>query len=229
MTTSRLALLLAVILAGMSTVFLLPKHLAFQPVGVNLRLPEYAGEWIGAPMDVTEEEKIVLGKETEFSRMRYSNGRGDELVASIVLAGQDMNTSIHRPERCLPAQGWTIADKHAAVIPIPPRGVIHATRLHALRAVGMEGDKPLTLYNLNYYWFVGHTDVTDSHMERTLIDIKDRLLRGYNQRWAYLTISGDITKDYKRFGRDEAEVDELIRGFIAKLAPQVLKETVVAQ
>jgi hypothetical protein len=63
-------------------------------------------------------------------------------------------------------------------------------------------------------------------MERTIIDIKDRVLRGYNQRWAYITVAGTITKDLKRFGRSEEETDALIREFIKQLAPTIHRETV---
>ena len=226
MTTSRLAILLAVLLGGMSTVFLLPKQLSYQPVGIDLALPEYIGEWLGTDLEISDRERQVLGAETEFARKSYTNGRGDELQVSIVLGGQDMNTSIHRPERCLPAQGWTVTNKSLASVVLPGEGSLNATRLHNLRNITGPDDKPLPIYSLNYYWFTGHSDVTGSHFERTLIDVKDRVLRGYNQRWAYITVAGTITKDLKRFGRSEKEVDALIRDFIKQLAPKIHKETV---
>ena len=110
MTTSRLALLLAVLLGGLSSIFLLPRQLGFQPVGIELELPKMVGGWYGRDVTVSEKERIVLGEGTEFARKSYRNGRGYEIVASIVLSGQDMNTSIHRPERCLPSQGFTVID-----------------------------------------------------------------------------------------------------------------------
>ena len=44
--------------------------------------------------------------------------------------------------------------------------------------------KTVSIYNLNYYWFVGYHHLTASHLERTVLDIQDRILKGYNQRWA---------------------------------------------
>lgn len=173
MITNRLAILFAVLLAGMSVVFLLPKQLFYQPIGVTLELPEFIGEWWGKPLDVTDKERAVLGEETEFARRSYSNGRGDEIHVSIVLSGQDMNTSIHRPERCLPAQGWTVTNNASRPLTLPDYGTIAATRLNNLRNVAGPDEQPVPLRNLNYYWFVGHTDVTGSHFERTLIDIKE--------------------------------------------------------
>jgi EpsI family protein len=226
MTTKRLAVLLALLLGGMSTVFLLPKHLLSQPVGIELQLPESIGEWWGQKLAVSQLEIDVLGPETEFSRKSYSNGRGDEIQVSIVLGGHDMNTSIHRPERCLPAQGWTITDKRSRIIAAPGYGSLPATRLSNFQTSLGANEKPIQHHNLYYYWFVGHTDVTGSHFERTFIDIKDRLFKGYNQRWAYITVSAVITKDRSRFGRDERETDALIESFISQLVPKIHKESV---
>jgi EpsI family protein len=227
MITSRLAILLAVLLGGLSTIFLLPRqHTSQQPVGVHLQLPEYIGEWYGSDLQVTERERQVLGPETEFARKAYSNGRGDEIHLSVVLGGQDMNTSIHRPERCLPAQGWTVTDSKALRVAVPKYGGVPVTRLQNLRNLPGADEKPIPLYNLNYYWFAGHRDLTGSHLERTFIDIRDRVLRGYNQRWAYITVSGTITQGLKRFGRSEKEVDALIQDFIRQVAPRLHAETI---
>jgi EpsI family protein len=226
MTTNRLFILLAVMLGGMSTVFLLPKQLASQPLGIEMQLPQYLGGWLGTDLQISERERQVLGPETEFARKAYRNVQGDELHVSIVLGGQDMNTSIHRPERCLPAQGWTITNKSTAAVVLPGKGSLHTTRLHNLRNLTGADNKPLPIYNLNFYWFAGHNDVTGSHLQRTVIDIKDRVLRGYNQRWAYITVAATITKDLTINGRSEEETDELIRNFIKLLAPKIHKETV---
>ncbi|MES2571181.1 MAG: exosortase C-terminal domain/associated protein EpsI [Verrucomicrobiota bacterium] len=227
MTTKRLAILLMLILGGMSAVFLLPKHLLSQPVGIELALPSSIGEWWGQKLEVTQREIETLGPETEFSRKAYSNGRGDEIQVSIVLGGHDMNTSIHRPERCLPAQGWTVSDKKARTLALADHGSVSVTRLYNMQTTSAEaGEKAAQRYNLYYYWFVGHTDVTGSHFERTLIDLKDRLLKGYNQRWAYITVSAVITKGRTRFGRDERQTDVLIEEFIRQLVPKLHKESV---
>ena len=219
MTTSRLAVLLAVLLA-MSAVFLLPKQFQEQPVGVKLALPETLGEWTGTDASITDREISILGKETEFARKNYTNGRGDELQATIVLAGHDMDTSIHRPERCLVAQGWSLAESPVVKIDVPGRGVLDTTRLKVVKMVQPEGGKPFPYTNLNYYWFTGCTDTTASHLTRTRTDITDRLLHGYNQRWAYFTVTATITKDMKRNGRTAEETDAFIQDFIQRMVPE---------
>jgi len=220
MITKRLLVLLTVLLAGLSCIYLLPKHSGSQPVGIVLELPDYIGQWYGVSTAVTQKEKDVLGRETEFCRKLYSNGLGDQIYVSIVLGGQDMNTSIHRPERCLPAQGFTIVDSRIETIPLSPQP-LSVTRLHDVRPIGKPGEQSLSEYSLNYYWFVGCTETTPSHTSRNLIDIRDRLLQGYNQRWAYVTVMSPITKSLTKFGRSEKETDNLIKGFIQQLLPLI--------
>ena len=171
---------------------------------------------------MTQFERDVLGPDTQFVRKLYRNFSGDEIFVSIVLSGPDMNTSIHRPERCLPAQGWTVAETRAVTLPTAA-GNLRMTRLHNMRSVRTEGGRSVSIYDLTYYWFVGHSDETPSHFERTWIDIRDRLLKGRNQQWAYVTVAGMITKDLQMFGRTEKETDELIQAFVSQLAPKLQK------
>lgn len=221
MTTKRLLILFAVLLAGMSLIFLLPKIPNSQPVGIELTLPPLIGDWYGQDQEVTDRERGVLGPETEFCRKIYRNGQGDEILVSIVLGGQDMNTSIHRPERCLPAQGWTIVDSSRVAIPLddPEHDVLRVTRLHNMRPVQDKEGHKFNLFNLSYYWFVGCSDTTASHFTRTYFDLRDRLLRGYNQRWAYVTVAVMLNK---KIHPDE-ESDLQIKSFIKQLVPKVHK------
>lgn len=224
MTTNRLAILLAVLLGGLSTVLFLPKQLSYQPVGIELQLPEFNGEWYGQEVKVSEREIAILGADTEFARKNYTNGRGDEIQVSIVLSGQDMNNSIHRPERCLPAQGWTISDKHTVVVPVEGLGTVPTTCLNNVRNITRE-DKPIAIHNVSYYWFAGHTDLTHSHYERAVLDIRDRIIHGYNQRWAYITVSAVVTENLQKFGRTEEQTSRMIEDFIKRLVPTLHKDT----
>lgn len=221
MTINRLLVLQGFLLAGLGAVFLIPNVPAEQPVGITLELPSFIGEWYGVDQSVTEKEREILGEGTEFARKAYTNGLGDELFVSIVLSGEDMNTSIHRPERCLPAQGWTVSDSTSLEIPIGGQHRLPVTRLHNWRQVETAEGDSLRIFNLNYYWFVGHRDVTASHFKRTLIDVQNRLMQGQNQRWAYITVAAVISKDFNRFGRDETQTDAVVQEFVKQLVPAV--------
>jgi len=228
MTTSRLAILLAVLLAGLGSIFLLPQQLGFQPVGVEADLPKMVGGWYGQDLAVSDKEKSVLGQDkgTSIARKSYHNGVGYEIVASVVLSGEDMSRSIHRPERCMPAQGYTVIDKSSVPVVLPDRGMIRVTRLQNVRNTPAEDGTTNSIYNVTYYWFVGHTDTTDSHIVRTWLDMKDRLVHGYNQRWAYITVAAQIPPGVENDPKTQKVIDGWMKDFIKQLVPKIQKDSV---
>lgn len=226
MTTSRLFIVFAILLGGLSSVFFLPKQLGFMPEGVNLAIPEYLGEWWGQNMKIQDKERAVLGMDTDFARKEYANARGDRILVSVVLSGQDMMTSIHRPERCLRAQGWDFQPGEIRTIDIPNHGKLPVMRLKNRKFEKGANGESIQIENICYYWFAGSKDVTASHLDRVKIDSIDRIKGGYVQRWAMTMIAADITGNRLKFGRNEKETDELLVQFIAKLAPQLHKDAI---
>ena len=81
----------------------------------------------------------------------------------------------------------------------------------------------LPLNNLDYYWFIGYRDMTASHLTRTGIDLRDRILGGFNQRWAYVTVAANVTEGLAQNGRSEQQTAEMIEKFIQDLAPRLEK------
>lgn len=229
MTPKRLLILLFVMVAGFSAIFVLPTTAQMRPAGIKLALPQFIGKWYGVDQEITTRELEMLAADTQFARKLYTDGAGNSIFVSIVLSGADLDNSIHRPERCLPAQGWTIADSDKLRIPLVSGQKLEVTRLHDVRQVALRNGTTASIYNLNYYWFVGYRHLTASHLERTLFDIRDRIFRGYNQRWAYVTVAADITKGLVLFGRSEAETDQMIQDFIRQVYPMISKPTMVAK
>jgi EpsI family protein len=227
MTISRLLILQAVLVLGLGSIAFVPRETKIQECRVRMDLPPLLGGWAGRPGIVSDGERGGLAPDTQFSRMIYEDGLGDQVLVSIVLSGHDLDNSIHRPERCLPAQGWTIVDSKSLNLPVPeaPGGVLPVTRLHNMQERGTTKGRAVTIYNLDYYWFVGYSDITASHFEREYIDMKDRLFHGYNQRWAFVTVAATITKNLAPGGRDEAQTDAMIQQLIAKVYPQIVKDT----
>jgi EpsI family protein len=209
----------------LSAVFLLPRQLGYQPVGVIPELPDAVGEWWGQDIGVTQHEVDVLGTETTFSRKRYENGRGDQLVGTIVLSGQDMMQNIHRPERCLEAQGWAVKAAAPRNLKAGTFGPLETTRLHISKRIPING-QTVTVEGVCYYFFVGYTRETGSHFERMLIDSIDRVTKGYDQRWGMVMVYSEITKPFVRFGRDEVQTDEFLQHYIERMAPKIIKESV---
>lgn len=225
MTVKRLVILELLLIAGLASAYLVPIQSRVQPVGVSMELPDSIGIWTGVPQQITKLELEQLAADTTFARRLYTNAFGDQVLVSIVLAGEDPDNSIHRPERCLPAQGWTISDSKTVTINDPhlPGGEVKVTRLHNQQKFQDDKGTLRTVHNLNYYWFVGYKDVTPSHIERALMDIRDRVMKGYNQRWAYVTVASNVTEGLVKFGRSEAASDEMIQSIIKELFPRIMQ------
>lgn len=214
----RLFTALGVTLVGLGAVAILPHRPAGQP-GIRLELPANVGNWEGKDAEVSQKEREVLGSDVEFARKVYTNTFGDQIYVSIVLAGFDPTTGIHRPERCLPAQGWTITRSARSSVNVANSPGLDTTQLFAARQVSLQNGEKIVQRSFNYYWFVGAREVTGNHLRRTFIDMKDRVLRGESQRWAYVTVAANVTKDYYKFGRTEEETRKMIEEFIPRVVP----------
>jgi EpsI family protein len=230
MTISRLLILQGLLACGLGSIFFIPSETKIEPCRVVMELPENLGVWSGKPGIVTDKEHEMLASDTQFCRKIYDDGFGDEVLVSIVLSGNDLDHSIHRPERCLPAQGWTVEDSTSLNLPVAgaPGGMLPVTRLRDMRQEKL-GGRVVNIYNLNYYWFIGYSDITASHFRREYLDLKDRLLHGYNQRWAYVTVAATITKGLMPFGKDEEETDKMVQKIITQVYPHIVADPATGQ
>ena len=59
----------------------------------------------------------TLPKDTSYAQRLYMDTNGFWVNANIILMGMD-RTSIHKPDFCLPGQGWNIDKKETVSIPI---------------------------------------------------------------------------------------------------------------
>ena len=221
MITRRLATVAIVLLVGFSTIFILPKSSKSSPAGIAMQLPNYIGDWIGSDAEITQREREVLAKDTQFARKTYTNLAGDSIYVSIVMSGDDMTNSIHRPERCLPAQGWNLQASETRAVTLEGGKQLELTRLRNGRSIERRDKTRGTLQNLTYYTFIGSDEMTPSHLTRTGIDLRDRILHGYNQRWAYVTVAAVVTKGWIAPERTEEEMTGIIEDFVRQLGPEL--------
>ena len=129
MITRRLLSVQIVLLAGFVSIFALPHSSKSTPAGIAITLPDFVGAWFGEDAAITEREREVLAKDTQFARKTYTGPRGEKIFVSIILSGDDMTSSIHRPERCLVAQGWSVQDSERRVVQIADGKTLEMTRL----------------------------------------------------------------------------------------------------
>ncbi len=217
---------------GLSLVYFLPQVGAVANSAVNMELPVASGSWIFEKLPASEAEIETLGKDTQFSKATARSARPgeydaegysipDQIHLSIVLSGYDLNNSIHRPERCMPAQGHNITSTSDVTLKLSNEREFQAKRLLSVQRIqrGEDKTKVMEFNCITYYFFVGHDHVTNDHFKRTFIDMKDRLVRGLDQRWAYTSVSmwyGDVPMI--RSGIPMEEADQKLRDFVAGFA-----------
>lgn len=218
------ALILPLVLGGgLGATYLLPKVGDVAPSAVNMELPAEEGGWEFNSQPPSEKELQALSRDTRFSkaicfapRPGEFNIQGyrvpDRIDLSVVLSGADINNSIHRPERCMPAQGHNITSSSGQTLTLENGRQVPMKRLISIqsRNVAKEGEtERYEKYNcVSYYFFVGHDQVTNDHLGRTFIDMKDRLVRGMDQRWAYVSASmwyGKVPWIEKEITMEEAD------------------------
>lgn len=208
----------------LSSVFILPRHEALVESSISPDLPvgyDLSG-WHGKKIQESEVERTSLAADTRFSKAQYTQPRRvfweqekPPVEVSIVYSGSDMNSSIHRPERCLPSQGHVNLQSKSSEITLADGRTIAVTRLTS-RVPLPKRDDGMTLNFISYYVFIGHGTMRHTHIGRTLEDMFDRVAKGYVQRWAYFQANSYWAPELKI---TEEETDKRVRKLISELLP----------
>ncbi len=222
---------------GLGVVFALPKRIEMMPSAVKMEWPTQVGDWVKVrDTQPSWEELGILAKDTAFSRADYVHAKTDVyLDVGIVLSGMDPNNSIHRPERCLDAQGH----KNITGIPVSVKmsdgNALPVTRLHTRleKDIPQDSGEPIRVKRVfvTYYWFIGNNLITGSHYARTLQDITDRLMFGTNPRWAYITVGvclQDTEETRALANQPESQVDKIIQDFLATVIPTMIDRGMIS-
>jgi len=150
--------------------------------------------------------KKVLPRGTTFLR-RWYRGPADgdaftrDVLVTVVISGADKR-SIHRPERCLPAQGWHVVSRGTWAVPLAAgtRRNLDVTRL-VVRSVQRkkQGEQ------IVFYWFMSSERLTGSNLRRLLWGWWDRVVRGVNTPWAYALLISPAKGSLGETSREMAE------------------------
>ena len=143
--------------------------------------PTCGGELDGVSLG----EHRILPPDTQFRRRMYRSTSGAEFLVSAVIGGETKN-SIHRPELCLPAQGYLLAHPHDFMVGGVP---FHAVEMTP------PGGVPGTLA----YTFFNQDGVrTASHLARILRDVWDRSFHNRVDRWVMVTVYAGSPHGFSR-------------------------------
>lgn len=242
----RRIFLVATLLCGLSCVWILPKRgnvaassLSKKQIDFEEKSPPLEfGEWQGIKSFPSKEEQEILARDTTFIKARYISdnlpalqcldGRlfQNFLSLSIVISGHDINNSIHRPERCLVAQGHTEMLSFPDSIETPKGRKVGVQRITSKALFPLAESEPKTHARgfISYYYFVGHKRMTNSHYTRTIMDMKDRLLTGTDQQWSFVMVSAshDLGATPEESAQKRDSMDKKIRQFMGELTDRIV-------
>lgn len=156
-------------------------------------------------------ERATLPADTLITRKLYRSATGPEILATIVLAGRDKR-SIHRPQDCLPSQGFDITTQTIMSIPIEGAPTLDTTLIEATPSPSSRVNPSSRL--LLSYWFVGGGRVTPHHLQRALWMTWDIIVHGRRSRWAYVSLQAGA-------GKNTAGERQSLSDFTAALWPRI--------
>lgn len=146
-----------------------------------VRLPEFEGMSF-EDSEMSEAERETLPKDTVIVRRRYFDAYGHWYQVSAVVGGRS-KSSVHRPELCLPGQGFQMSEPHTLHV-----GGTSWRKLTLEKGASVRAGFAYTFVN-------GTGFKTSSHLVRIFTDVWDRSILGRIDRWVMLTVSSSRSTD----------------------------------
>ena len=189
--------------------------------GVNMTLPEQIGSFTGKSAEISESEKIILPADTQITKSLYTSLGGEQINCQVVLSGGEKR-SIHRPETCLPAQGWTKKTRETIPVKLDDGRTLEVTKLVISRPVEVQPGVRKELTSLFLYWFVGKDITTPHHWYRILHTDWDRVVHGVSHRWAYVIVSAPVLEGFVPGAKNQEQTLDALKKFIGEVAPEII-------
>jgi len=157
-------------------------------VRMNIDLPAHVSDFSSTNV---LEPKVVVGylpTDTSYAERMYFDPDGLRIQSTAILMGED-RTSIHRPEYCLPGQGWSIDKKEIVSMPIDdnPPYQLQVAKWNLSTTVQLPDGSKETAFGLYVFWYVTKGEETPDH-NKMIEQLTLNLFRtGGLQRWAYIS------------------------------------------
>lgn len=157
-------------------------------VQMRLRLPEHVLDYNSTNVPEPEVVRGYLPKDTSYAGRLYFKTNGIWINTSLILMGAD-RTSIHRPEYCLPGQGWQIREKSRVKLPIggPQPYDLPAGKWVAGKTAPAPDGRQVPVSGVYVFWFVTEGQATDDFSAMLKSMLLHLARRGELQRWAYVS------------------------------------------
>jgi len=187
--------------------------------GIVMNLPTLVGEWWGTDEPVSPSELAMLPGDTEFAKKIYQDLRGDTLTTQVVLSGGEKR-SIHRPEICLPAQGWTIQSGEVIPVMLSNGRTLDVMKLTLSRQIEVAPGESRTLRSYFLYWFIGKNTTTPHHWVRLAKTNWDMVTKKLQHRWAYVIVSAPVLEGFRPGAKTDQQTLDMLKDFIRQAVPK---------
>ena len=161
----------------------------------DARLVEIDG-YASEPVEVSEAELHTLPPDTRFDKRCYTDASGNWFQVSAVIGGRS-KSSIHRPEMCLPTQGFQMMS--------PQTVDVGGIDWHFVQLV----HRTSPTVGFAYTFFNQDGFRTSSHLRRIFRDVWDRSVRGRIDRWVMITVYSSVA-DERRLAAFLSKLREVI-------------------
>jgi len=187
--------------------------------GVIMELPTLVGEYWGTNEPVSPSELAMLPGDTEFEKKIYQDLSGNSLTAQIVLSGGEKR-SIHRPEVCLPGQGWSVQSGEVVPITLANGRTLDIMKLTLNREIETAPGERKNLKSYFLYWFVGKNTSTPHHLVRLAQTNWDMVLKKLQHRWAYVIVSAPVLEGFKPGAKTDQQTLDMLKDFVRQAVPK---------
>jgi len=193
--------------------------------GVVMELPLQFGKYQGIPHDMTAIERNILDPGVDLARNQYISADQKMVVATVIRSGLGKRT-LHRPEVCLPGQGWNITDSMPIPIKLANGRTIEATLLRMFRDIETAQGQRMRVRALNIYWYIGSDGTTSpDYYDHIRISYFDAVFKNLTHRWAMASFFLPIAEADIGIANPMSEAIALedLRDFASQIAPDFMK------
>ena len=195
-----------------------------KPDSTQPDLPLSLGDYQGREFDMTAQEKNLLDEGVKLARIVYASATGRQIMTTVILSGF-VKRSLHRPEVCLPNQGWTVTDRTQIPLHLKDGRDITVMMMRIFRDNESQPGVRIRTRAVNFYWYIGSDGTScPDHYEHILLSYFDSTFRNVQHRWSMASIYVPLPE--QRVGQEDPFIElsavEDARAFITELAPQFM-------
>jgi len=193
-------------------------HPLANSIRLKADLPEKVLNYQVEQMDPDDVAVKILPADTSFGQCRYVAPDGFHVDLKVVLMGTD-RTSLHKPQFCLPGQGWQIDNRLSGETSIPIESPcsynLPVVKLVTKIQTVLNGET-VQASGVYVYWYVCEDSMSASvsGFQRMWLTAQRLLTTGVLQRWAYVSCWSVCSP-----GQEQATFERL-RSFVAASVPQ---------